>query len=225
MKARTKKRLCIVLCCVAALCVFLFLTGLVCLVLIMHRPGSYDPPAPIDDRQVSPYLTHELAANFYNNLRRGEPFELVVEQEGINDIIARGKWPRRLDGLIFSAPAVAFLPGNVRLMGTVRIKQLEVVVTIVLRPELDDSGRLHLHVARVRAGSLDITAFARSLAAEILRQQTANMRKSELPGAILSALVNDESFEPVIKIEGKKVRIERITVAHEKLTIRFVPAG
>jgi len=37
-------------------------------------------------------------------------------------------------------------------------------------------------------------------------------------------LLTDEPFQPVFPIDDKKVRIEKITVAKEKLLLRLVPA-
>jgi len=224
LQTKAKKRLQVVLCYTLGLCVFLFLAGVVFLRLLTHRPKNYEPLAPIQDRQVSQYLTHELATSFYNNLHRGKPFDLVIEQAGINDIIARGKWPQHVNGLLFSAPAVVFVPDNVLLMGIVAVEGIEVVVTIVLRPEFDQSGRLRLQVASIRAGALNITVFAKRLAAEIFRQQASEIQTNQLLSKTLSALVVDEPFKPVLEIEGRKVHIEGIAVASGALTIRFAPA-
>lgn len=214
-----------VLCYALGLCVFLLLAGLALFLLITHRPETYNPPAPIEDRQVSPYLTHELATSFHNNLQSGKSFDLVIEQAGLNDIIARGKWPQKLNGLIFSAPVVLFIPENVLLMGTVTIQDIEVVVTIGLQSEFDESGRLRLQVTTVRVGALDITIFAKQLAAEIFRQQASKIQGDELLGTILSSLIGDESFDPILEIEGRRLRIENITVTSERLTIRFAPTA
>jgi len=42
---------------------------------------------------------------------------------------------------------------------------------------------------------------------------------------IAGSLLNDESFEPVLRVEKKKVRVEKIAVAEEKLTLHLVPAS
>jgi len=220
-----KKRLRTILLYAAGLCLVAVIAGLGLLGLITRRPGNYHPPAPIDDGQVSPYLTHELAASFYNNLQHGKAFELKIEQEGINDIIARGNWPQQLDGMVFSAPAVVFSPGAVFVMGTVQSGRFTAVVTVKLKGQVDDSRRLRLQVKGVWAGVLNITPLAKAFAQEALRQQADKMPPDRFPGAILSALVNGESFDPVVQVDGKRVRIERITIEQQRLTIRFTPAG
>jgi len=205
------------------LCVFLFLLALSCFLLITHRPSGYVPTEQIKDKQVSSYLTHELAADFYNNLHRGEPFDLVVSQNGINDIIAHSGWPRQINNLLFSEPAVVFVPGKILLMGTVAVNDIDVIVTIVLRPEINDSGRLRLEVAGIRAGALNITVLAKNFVGRAFNQ--AKIKENEPVEAILSAILMDESLETVLEIEGTKVRIENIGVSRGKLTVRFAPAG
>jgi len=38
-----------------------------------------------------------------------------------------------------------------------------------------------------------------------------------------ASLLNGEPFEPVFKIEDKKVRLEKMTIKQKKLTIRLIP--
>ena len=83
------------------------------IVLLLYKPSRYNPAAPIPAgegrEQVSPYLTHELLTQLYNGTQRQEPFDLVVTQEGINDIVRRFKWPVESDGVSFLAPEVLFV--------------------------------------------------------------------------------------------------------------------
>jgi hypothetical protein len=41
---------------------------------------------------------------------------------------------------------------------------------------------------------------------------------------IAAALLNDEPFEPVFKVEDKTVRVERVTVTLGQLILHLVPA-
>jgi len=41
---------------------------------------------------------------------------------------------------------------------------------------------------------------------------------------VLGSLLNGERFEPVFKIDGRKVRVEKISICSEKLTVNFVPS-
>jgi hypothetical protein len=42
---------------------------------------------------------------------------------------------------------------------------------------------------------------------------------------IAESLLSDASFEPVFKVDDRKVRIDRISVGEEKLTAHLVPAS
>jgi hypothetical protein len=106
--------------------VYWLLAGLALLIvffilLLLYRPGSYSPPELTNDKQVSPYLTHELLPKLYNDSQLGDPFDLFVSQAGVNEIIAHSKWPRQSGGIDFWAPVAFFLPGRVVLMGEGRV--------------------------------------------------------------------------------------------------------
>ena len=203
----------------------------VVLTLLLHRPGRY-APADIDSfdhdpNQVSPYLTHELSPQFYNGAQRGEPFELVITQEGINEIVAGWGWPRVSQGAMLYAPAVLFVPNSVVLMGTVSIKGIEFIVTIGLAPKINEDGLADLRITEVKVGAMDITPLAKLIAKKMYakRIDTVHVDTKAIETKIAASLLNGESFEPVFKVEKQKVRIEKITVEKEKLTARLVPAS
>lgn len=200
-------------------------------VLLLYRPGRYDP-ADFDSfnyeqGQVSPYLTHELSPQLYNNSQRGEPFDLVVTQDGINEIVAGLGWPKFSEGIMLYAPAVLFVPGSVVLMITVNIKDVELIMTVELEPKIDEQKLLNLHVVKIKVGAMNITPLARMMGKKMYTEKLAMMPvdTEALQTMIVGALLNEEAFEPVFSIEDNKVRIEKITIHHEKLTVRLVPAS
>lgn len=200
-------------------------------VLLLYRPGRYDP-ADFDSfnyeqGQVSPYLTHELSPQLYNNSQRGEPFDLVVTQDGINEIVAGLGWPKFSEGIMLYAPAVLFVPESVVLMITVNIKDVELIMTVELEPKIDEQKLLNLHVVKIKVGAMNITPLARMMGKKMYTEKLAMMPvdTEALQTMIVGALLNEEAFEPVFSIEDNKVRIEKITIHHEKLTVRLVPAS
>ena len=64
---------------------------------LLYRHGRYKPIEHNSDNyrpgEVSPYLTNDLLPKIYNGAQRSEPFELVVTQDGLNDIITHFDWP------------------------------------------------------------------------------------------------------------------------------------
>lgn len=199
--------------------------------LLLHRPDRYDPAdrdsIGLEDGQVSPYLTHELSPQFYNGAQRGEPFDLVVTEKGINEIVAGWGWPRMSEGVMLYAPAVVFVPESVLLMGTANVKGVEFIVTIVLKPSIDERGFSNLRVAEVKVGAMNITWLAKPMARKMYAQRAASLPADagSFYGKIAASVLNDEPFEPLFEVDDRKVRIEKIVVQKQKLTARLVPAS
>lgn len=212
------------------LCIDL-VVAVVVLVLLLYRPDRYNPAnlesTDSERRQVSPYLTHELSPQFYNGAQRGEPFDLVITQKGINEIVAGWGWPVMSEGLMLYAPAVLFVPGSVVLMGTVSFKGVEMVVSIELRPSIDQRGLSNLSVTQVKVGAMNITWPAKMMAKRMYAQKmaTASADSKALYAKIAASLLNDEPFEPVFEVDDRKVRIEKITVHQERITAHLVPVS
>jgi hypothetical protein len=203
----------------------------VILALLLYKPGRYDPvdfgSISHEQGQVSPYLTHELLPKIHNDAQRGEPFELVITQKGINEIVGWRGWPRESEGIMLYAPAVLFVPGSVVLMATANVKGVEFIVTIVLQPRIDEQGLFSPQVAKVKIGAMNITPLAKMMAKRMYSERLATMPvdAEALRTKIAASLLNDEPFEPVFKVDNRKVRIERITVHNEELMARLIPAS
>jgi len=197
--------------------------------LLLYRPGRYKPTGSGNYKrgEISPYLTNELSPAIYNGTQHAEPFDVIITQEGLNDIIARGNWPMESEGVLLYAPAALFVPGRLVLMGTADAKGVEFVVTIELEPKIDEEGLLNLQVAKVKVGAMNITPLAKIMAKKMYAQRIAGLEvdTKALQTKIVGSLLNDEPFEPVFSIDEKKVRIEKITIEKEKLLAHLVPAS
>jgi len=198
--------------------------------LLVYRPGRYDP-ADFDSYgyesgQVSPYLTHELSPQVYNNSQLGKPFDLVVTQSGVNEIVAGLGWPKFSEGIMLYAPSVLFVPGSIVLMITANVKGVELIITIELEPKIDERKMINLHVAKVKVGAVNITPLARMMGKKMYAERLAvlTVDTGALQTKIVASLLNEEAFDPVFSVEDNKVRIEKITINKEKLTARLVPA-
>jgi len=224
-KAKFKKRAYLLLAVLAAVSAIV----IVVFALLLHRPSSYKPLDFAHSKEVSLYLTHELLPELYNGVQYQEPFNLVVTQRGINDIVARFNWPQQLGSVGFSAPMVFFAPDSIVLMGMVSLNGAEFVATVTAEPELDAEGLLNLRVVSVKLGAVDITPLAGVLAGRICQQSMVSSVEPQFTDAedfwaqMTASLLNGEPFDPVFKIEDKKVRLEKITIKQKKLTIRLVP--
>jgi len=199
--------------------------------LLLYRPGRYKPAdlgsGSYKRGQVSPYLTHDLGPALNKGVQYREPFELVITQKGLNDIITRGNWPMESEGVLLYAPAALFVPDIIVLMGTADAKGVEFIITIELEPKIDEQGLLNLQVGKVKVGAMNITPLAKMMAKKMYEQRVAaiSIDTKTVQTKIAASLLNDEPFEPVFEIDDKKVRIEKITIAKEKLLLRLVPAS
>lgn len=200
--------------------------------LLLYRPGRYKPAGSgsgdYKQGEVSPYLTNELSPAIYNGAQRVEPFDVIITQEGLNDIIARGNWPMESEGVLLYAPAALFTPGRLVLMGTADAKGVEFVVTIELEPKIDEEGLLNLQIAKVKVGAMNITPLAKIIAQKMYLQKISGLEidSNAIQTKIVASLLTDEPFEPVFSFDDKKkVRIEKITIENEKLLAHLVPAS
>lgn len=214
--------------------VYWFLAGTAAIVvvfvlLLLYKPARYSRDIAVEQngRQVSRYLTHQLLPDLYNGAQRAEPFELVINQEGINDIIASSKWPKQTEGISFSAPVVLFVPGRIVLMGTTAAGGAELVVTAEIEPALDRQGLLNLSLTKVLVGAVNVGPIAKVLLKQVYSNRVASkdVDTGDLEPLIMWSLLDDKPFEPVFEIENNKIRIEKITIEQGKLTIRLVPAS
>jgi uncharacterized protein YpmS len=198
------------------------------LALLLYKPAHYRVIRPggagYEQGQVHPYVSHELLPDFYNGAQRGEPFELGVVEDKINEAIAG--WSEESESVSLSAPSVVFLPGRVVLMATANIRGAKLVVSAVLEPKIDEQGLLNLGVAKLKVGAMNITFLAKMMAKRMYQHQLATVRvdTEDTRTKIAASLLNSEPFEPIFKGEDKKVRLEEITITKGKLTLRFVPA-
>jgi hypothetical protein len=149
----------------------------------------------------------------------------VITEKGINEIVAGWGWPRMSEGVMLYAPAVVFVPESVVLMGTASVKGVEFVVTIVLKPSIDERGLSHLGVADVKIGAMPVTLLVKGMAKKMYAQRAASMPAGarSFYGKIAASVLNDEPFDPVFEVDGRKVRIEKIIVQKQKLTAHLVP--
>jgi hypothetical protein len=77
----------------------------------------------------------------------------------------------------------------------------------------------------VKVGAVNITPLARVIGRRMYAERLAakGIDTKDLRAQIAASLLNDEGFEPVIKIEDREVRVEEVVIGQEKMRIRLVP--
>ena len=199
---------------------------LIAFFMTMRKPKLYKPVVPQDANEVSPYLTHYLAPGMYNNIQLDEPFEIIVTQQGLNDIVSRWQWPQNLGGVLFLAPAVAFSPDRILFMGTVNYAGFPVVITIVTSPALNEDGTLSLNLQKVKAGILNITFFARILGGKIFAHQIQKAgadKRNDWLRNLSQAFLENKPFDPVFPAYDMFIRVTKAEILNQKLILNFEP--
>jgi len=212
----------------------LLAAAVILLLSLLHKPAHYNPPEFTDDKLVSTYLTNVLYPAINNGIQRGEPFDLTVDQNGINEVIAwyyKYKWSKKLGDIIPSSPEALFTPDTITLMGAVAAAGRELVVTVVGKPALDRNGLLNLRVTKVKIGAVNITPIAGIIARTIYQKRLKSrpINEDDARVKIAGSLLNNEPFDPVLRVKDvlgkgyKKARVEEITIKQKKLILHLVP--
>lgn len=215
------------------LCIAIIVLAVACVVgvfLLTHVPGEYRPLAPPPTDEVRTYLTHYLAPNFHNNIQLDKPFDVVVIQKGLNEIIVDENslgwgWPYSLNGVVISAPSVVFQQDTIMLMGTVNYAGFPIVITVIAAPKLDENGLLTLGIQKVDAGAINITLLARFIARQVIAHQLRIFPDTQWLRDLDGALAEDRPFDPVFPIydSDKQIRLTKAEITNGKLLLGFAP--
>jgi hypothetical protein len=193
------------------------------ILLLAYKPKGYVAAVPDTSGRISTYLTHRLAADFYNGAQMGETFELTVQEDGVNDIIATGGWTGDLGDTRASLPVVHFEPGKVLVMASAYVKGAEFVATIEAKPWIDTAGKFNATLESFKVGAVPVTIAAKAVARKMYYDRIGELPKNDIRALIGSALLDDQPFEPVVEIDGKTVRISKIEVGDRTLKVSFTP--
>ena len=172
--------------------------------------------------EVSPYLTYKLA-DLFNNAQLDEPFNMLIEQQGLNDIVARGQWPVVLKPVTISAPSAVFAPKQIYIMATIQLSGFPTVATVKAEPVIDKNGLIVFNVRSVMLGSVPVTTLAKNIARTITDQQLKNLDPDTWERRLWRGLLDNEPVKPTFEIYKDTVRITKITLENEKLTLLMEP--
>jgi uncharacterized protein YpmS len=197
--------------------------------LLLYRPGRYRPVESETDsnqpKEVSTYITKELGQNVYNNLQSDKPFDIVINQDALNDLLKLVNWPLENGGVLIYAPAALLVPGNIVLMGTAEIEGVKFVVTIELKPQINDQGQMNVDVVTVKVGAMNLTPMAKIIAKEMYAKQVSEINPdlSDIRTKLVASILNQEPFDPTFTIEKKSLRIKTLDIEEGKIKAHLVP--
>jgi len=194
-------------------------------------PKGFTAPDPISkNEQVTPYLTHYLAPNVHNNIQFDKPFEVIVPQKGINEIIAEERmlgwqWPVQLGKITVSKPVVNFAPETINIMAKVDVAGFDTIITICAKPSIDEEGLLQLNFQHVRAGTLGITYLAKSVIKMVIEDQINEVDEHYWLKDILAASQENKPFQPIFPtVYSKYIKLIKSDISQNKLILIFEPS-
>ncbi|HSV26865.1 MAG TPA: hypothetical protein VLH60_03135 [Sedimentisphaerales bacterium] len=191
--------------------------------LLVYRPRGYEAVVPDASGRISPYLTHGIAQEFYNKAQLGDPFELVIEDSALNEIIATGTWIIPQTEAQASLPVVRFLPGRAVVMASAWLSGMEFVATIKLSAPSHDDGRIGLSLDSVRVGAVPVTIAARAVAKRMYNEQIADLPPDHISAQVGAAIFDNQPFEPIFDVGGRRVKINKIELRDGNVRIGFIP--
>lgn len=200
----------------------MLIIALVAIILLRYRPAGYNPESGFEN-QVSPYLTNKLLPQFYNGMNRKEPFELVIEEKGINEAVTAVGWPQMFNGLVIETPTISFAPQRLELMAMVNYNGVNSVVTVDIKPRFDEKGLLNLEVDKVKMGALSITFVAKKIAKKMFDEQGPLIEPDNIFSLVLASLLADKPFIPEFELEGKTAKVDSIKLENKVLKAHIVP--
>jgi len=208
-----------------AVALALSLLVLLAVILTTYKPGCYVPVHVADENRISTYLTHRLLPTIYNGAQRGEPFEVVITQDGLNDIIARLSQPMQLHSITLSDPQVFLTPQQITLMATARATPLDLVLTIEVNPVINQQGLLNLYINNITLGAVDITTVGTLIGDNAYSSwmSSTGTEPNNIAARICRSLLHDEPFKPTFEIDGKRLYVSQIEIMTKKIIVLLTP--
>lgn len=199
------------------------LAAAVCWGLLRLSPRAYRPLTAQNPEEVSPYLTHQLGPEFFNQMQFNEPFDLAIDQAGLNDILSRGVWPQQAGDVLIGTPAVVFEEGKLHVMSRIGYYGLSSVATVTARPVMDEKGKLSLNIQSVRLGLIPITGLAARIAEKAVDDNAEEFRDWPDVEANVRAIIANVPFEPSFYFSDQKIWVKKVTLETGKLRLRLSP--
>jgi hypothetical protein len=220
MAENSKKRKFSVIWLVPAL--VLLTTAAVVMILLGYTPGIYQPYAIPPSGQVNPYLTHKLGPDFFTGMQSQQPFELVLEQRGVNEMLALTTDTMTFGDVTLSSPDVVFYSDSIVLMAVVKLKDISSVLSITAQPVMEKDGRLNLNIRSATLGAVPVMGLVRRIGRQIADEYLAGQDEKEFAG-IANSVLDNKPFEPVISVSKYTMRLKTLTLENGKVTLLIEP--
>ncbi len=189
---------------------------------LFRTPGCYRITQPPADAYASQYLTNYILPELLNKPQYGRPFDLVISEDGVNDIIVRHIDANSLRRLNLSNVSVTFRKGRILLVGKTVCCGFDFIITVVLKPYINRHGYFFLKVPEIQAGTSHIPFAVSAVKGRILRELADFLNNLDIADSA-KAVFDSRRIEPVFSINHQKLRIDKIAIQDKQLMIHFLP--
>ncbi|MFC1764043.1 hypothetical protein ACFL6U_18465 [Planctomycetota bacterium] len=200
-------------------------------ILLFHTPSGYQPNLTVTnqgDRQLVPRYWSYLSSEIYNRAQLKQPFDLIIEQEPVNEAIAQAPWPQRSESAALYAPTATFMPGLAQFIGTAEVQGAEFHLTIEIKPTIDPNGMATLRIRAIRIGAMNITPVAKLMARKAYHEQIMMIDHDRIESKIVASLLDGKDFDPVFTVKnlgGRRatVRVNSINIEADRIVVGMEP--
>jgi uncharacterized protein YpmS len=189
---------------------------------LFKTPADFRIVKPVQGEYISLYLSNYIVPELHNKSQYGEPFDLVLSQTGINEVLARHIDPNTMAKAGLSDLTTCFKDDEIVLTARTNYKGFDFIVSMAFEPEIDKHGKLLLNAEDFQVGRSSLPFAAEMIRGKIISRLGENF-KTEKSNEFLNAILAAGKIEPVFKINHSKLRIEKITVQNGELIIHFSP--
>ncbi|OHB55690.1 MAG: hypothetical protein A2Y12_12470 [Planctomycetes bacterium GWF2_42_9] len=175
----------------------------------------------VDSNEVSQYLTNVVLTQFYNKSQIPEPFEVVLSQDGVNEIISKFITNDMLKKWNFSDISITFERGQILLTAKTIYRGRDFIVTAVFTPSVTEKG-FNTGFSKMYAGTSRLPFAKRILRDRILYKVAGTKIESDAihyAGIIFS----ENHLPPKFEFNHRNINVQQINIEDKKLTIRFLP--
>ena len=197
------------------------------LFLLFYRPAYYKPQLVANNKQLSTYLTHQLIPQFYNGVQLQEPFDLVITQQGINEIANHLPLPAESRRVDLTSPTVYFVADRIVIAAAASVHGARLIITLEVVPAFDDKGLLSVNMDKVKIGAMNVTIPARIIGRKMYADHfdPDKIDPNDVQMLLAASFFDGRPFDPIFTIDGKRIRLTAISITPGQLTLRFTPVS
>lgn len=188
---------------------------------LFRTPSHFRTVPILDQNEISQYLSNVILPQFYNKSQLPQPFDLVLSQDGVNDIIARQIDTKSLKKQGVSDIGITFKRGKILLCAKTKYHSHNFIVTAIFKPYICEKG-FNAGLSKIQVGTSRIP-FAASIIRDRLLYQLANLGPESDIVNYVGVLLSDNKITPEFSFNHRKIKIQKILIEEQRMIIGFLP--